>query len=133
MKTLLTTLVVTLFSVNLFAAIPAEITDNESSKLMKMINEADINDWETYTTAAELSINWNADLELAKEWIDHAITIDSNHKTLEVLGDYYLRNGNIEKAYATYEKALLTNITTIDKNSRASLQRKLLVFSKELK
>ncbi|KXX69590.1 hypothetical protein [Flammeovirga sp. SJP92] len=133
MKTLIISLIGLLFSANLFAAVPEYPESNENSELVKMVQNAEANDWATYTKAAQLSINWNADLELAKEWIEHAITVDENHDTLEVLGDYYLRTGDVQNAYATYEKALLKDITSIDYNSKARLQRKLLVFSKQLK
>ncbi|MBD0404106.1 MULTISPECIES: hypothetical protein [unclassified Flammeovirga] len=133
MKTLLISLIGLLCSVNLLAEVPEYPESNENSELVKMVQKAEANDWATYTRAAQLSINWNADLELAKEWIDHAVTVDENHNTLEVLGDYYLRVGDVKNAYASYEKALLKDITSIDYNSRARLQRKILVFSKSLK
>ncbi|NLR94276.1 tetratricopeptide repeat protein [Flammeovirga agarivorans] len=133
MKTLFISLFISVFAMNVFAEIPEESKNSESAKLVKMVKEADVNDWETYTKAALYSINWNADLELAKEWIDHAIALDKNHKTLEVLGDYYLRIGEHSQALNLYMKALEINVTEIDKIAKDRLQRKIKVYAKILK
>ncbi|AZQ60805.1 hypothetical protein EI427_00830 [Flammeovirga pectinis] len=132
MKTLITSLIATLFSITLFAAAPVEKpSDASAEKLVEMIENTTSSDWATYAKAAELSINWNADLALAKEWIDHAITVERNHKTLEILGDYYVRLGDEEKAFAAYMEAIEINITNTENLDR--LQRKVMVYAKELK
>ncbi|NME69469.1 hypothetical protein [Flammeovirga aprica] len=130
MKKLFISLVIALSSVVSFASNLENSSETNTAKLSEMIAKADANDWETYKKAALLSINWNADLELAKEWIDTSISIEENAENLEVLGDYYVRVGDTEKGLATYMKALSTDITSIDVKHRDSLQRKILVYSK---
>ncbi|KXX70732.1 M48 family metallopeptidase [Flammeovirga sp. SJP92] len=131
MKKLFISLVIALSSVVSFASNIENSDESNTSKLSEMVANADANDWATYTKAASLAINWNADLELAKEWIDTAISIDENAENLEVLGDYYVRLGNTEKALETYMKALSTDITTIEKDLRDSIQRKVLVYGRK--
>ncbi|MBD0400317.1 hypothetical protein [Flammeovirga sp. EKP202] len=131
MKKLFISLVITLSSVVSFASNLEITNESNTSKLSEMVAKAEANDWETYTKAALLSINWNADLALAKEWIDTAISIDENAKNLEVLGDYYVRLGQTDKALATYMKALSTDTVNIEKANRDSLQRKIMLYGRK--
>lgn len=133
MKTIFLTLTVLISS---FVSVFANTSDLEepshegSAKLMKMVEEADKNDWRTLKDAALLTINWNGDLEIAKEWIDKAISIEKNALTLEVLGDYYIRKGNVEKATDIYFQALEKGITSLDEEEIHRLQRKVLVYAR---
>ncbi|WP_044203283.1 hypothetical protein [Flammeovirga sp. OC4] len=131
MKKLFISLVITLSSVVSFASNLENTNESNTSKLSEMVAKAEANDWETYTKAALLSINWNADLALAKEWIDTAISIDENAKNLEVLGDYYVRLGQTDKALATYMKALSTDTVKIEKENRESIQRKIMLYGRK--
>ncbi|KXX68173.1 hypothetical protein [Flammeovirga sp. SJP92] len=131
MKKLFISLVITLSSVVTFASNLENSNESNTAKLSEMIAKAEANDWETYTKAAQLSINWNADLALAKEWIDTAIAIEENAENLEVLGDYYVRLGQTDKALATYMKALSTDIANIEKANRESLQRKVMIYGRK--
>ncbi|WP_044200551.1 hypothetical protein [Flammeovirga sp. OC4] len=56
----------TLFSTFAYAGVLSPANE-KNSKLIRMVNNADKNDWQTLNRAARLSINWNADLELAKQ------------------------------------------------------------------
>lgn len=130
MKNLFLSLIITLSSVVVFASNSDEPSTSNSAKLSEMIANADADDWATYTKAAELAINWNADLELAKEWIDTAMSIDENAKNLEVLGDYYVRKGDSKKAFETYMEALSDDVANLDAESRERIQRKITVYAK---
>lgn len=133
MKTIFLTLTVLISSfVSVFANTnDLESPDHEgSAKLVKMVEEAGENDWKTLKDAALLTINWNGDLELAKDWIERAITIEKNALTLEVLGDYYVRTGNVEKATETYFNALEKGVTNLNEEDIHRLQRKVLVYAR---
>ncbi|ANQ50189.1 hypothetical protein MY04_2821 [Flammeovirga sp. MY04] len=108
-------------------------TEESSAKLVKMVQGADKSDYETYTKAAEFAINWNADLEMAKGWIDHALSINENSKSVEVLGDYYVRVGQPEKARDAYFKALELGLHSVDQKDIDRLQRKVLVYARQYK
>ncbi|NME67634.1 hypothetical protein [Flammeovirga aprica] len=133
MKTIFLTLTVLISS---FVSVFAHTTDLEapndekSAKLIKMVEEAGNNDWKTLKHAAVLTINWGGDLEMAKAWIDKAITIESNALTLEVLGDYYIKTGNVEKATETYFNALEKGVTNLGKEDMERIQRKVLVYAR---
>ncbi|KXX68531.1 hypothetical protein [Flammeovirga sp. SJP92] len=104
--------------------------DEKSAMLMKKVQKAEKNDWVTLKDAALFTINWNGDLEIAKQWIDKAIKIDKNALTLEVLGDYYIRTGNVEKATETYFNALEEGVTNLGKEDMERIQRKVLVYAR---
>lgn len=106
--------------------------NEKTSKLIKMVNKAHKNDWKTLNLAARLSINWNADLELAKEWLDASIFINENAEAYEIIGDYYLRKGDSKEAYNHYHKALEIGMFTLPKKDFDRVQRKALCFGKSL-
>ncbi|OHX66977.1 hypothetical protein [Flammeovirga pacifica] len=108
-------------------------TEASSAKLVNMINNAEASDYKTYTKAAMFAINWNADLALAKEWIDHALSVKENSQTVEVLGDYYVRTGQVEKAKAAYFKALELGLFSVDQEDINRMQRKVLVYARPQK
>ncbi|NME71184.1 hypothetical protein [Flammeovirga aprica] len=134
MKTQFVTLLISLASLfSSFATAGILSPANEkNSKLIKMVNKADKNDWRTLNKAARLSINWNADLELAKQWLEASIFITENSEAYEILGDYYLRKGDMQKAYDHYFKAFETGMFTLDKKDKDRIQRKVLCFGRSL-
>lgn len=97
-----------------------------------MVDAADKDDWQTLNLAASLSINWNADLELAKQWVEASIEINDNPEGYEILGDYYLRKGEMKKAYDNYFTALEKGIFSLSKKDRDRVQRKVLNFGRAL-
>ncbi|AZQ63531.1 hypothetical protein EI427_15265 [Flammeovirga pectinis] len=105
-------------------------TEENSAKLVKMVNNASPDDWKNFKNAALLTINWQGDLEVAKEWIDTALSIDENGLTLEVLGDYYVSKGDEVKARDTYFKALENGFASLDQKDINRLQRKILVYAR---
>ncbi|WP_281615391.1 hypothetical protein [Flammeovirga sp. SubArs3] len=134
MKKLFISLTVALLSVTASFANTSDLelpTEENNAKLVKMIKEADANDYITYTDAARLAVNWNGDLELAKEWVNHALSIQENSLSLEVLGDYYVRTGQVEKAATTYLTAIEKGIKKIDQEDMNRLQRKALVYARK--
>ena len=71
MKTLIISVLVSLLSINVFALNPEKEKGAKSEMLSEMIHNSNLEKWHAYKTAAEFAINWNSDLELAKEWIDY--------------------------------------------------------------
>ncbi|AZQ62262.1 hypothetical protein EI427_08435 [Flammeovirga pectinis] len=130
MKTLFSIFsVLLIFSLSSFADAP---NDEKSAKLIKIVNKADKNDWQTLNKAAALAINWNADLELAKTWIESSILISDNAEAYEVLGDYYLRKGDTQNAYKNYNLSLEKGMFKLESKDFDRIQRKVLTFGKAL-
>ncbi|AZQ64039.1 hypothetical protein EI427_17940 [Flammeovirga pectinis] len=136
MKTIISSAFISLFILlSSFSPITIEEDSPNSEKvslLVKMVNDADKQDWKVLNKAAQFCINWNADLELAKEWIDKSIAISDNAQAYEVLGDYHLRKGDIYNAYKNYAIALEKGMFTLSKTELESIQRKNLVFGRKL-
>ncbi|NLR92047.1 MULTISPECIES: hypothetical protein [Flammeovirga] len=137
MKTVISTVLVSLIVLLSSFAVPTSLeeapTEEKMSLLIKMVNSAENNDWETLNKAAQYSINWNADLELAKEWLDASLNISDNAEAYELLGDYHLRKGEITKAYGYYAKALQKGIFTLSKKDMHRIQRKNMVYGRALR
>ncbi|OHX65207.1 hypothetical protein [Flammeovirga pacifica] len=133
MKTIITIAVITLFSFSSFANVEDAPTSDKMSKLIKMVNSAEKGDWYILNKAASFNINWNADLELAKQWLDASIQINDNAEAYELIGDYHLRKGDMEKAYEYYYKSLMKGMFTLNKKDLDRVQRKNLVFGRALK
>ncbi|MBD0403962.1 hypothetical protein [Flammeovirga sp. EKP202] len=121
----------TLFSTFAYAGVLSPANE-KNSKLIRMVNNADKNDWQTLNKAARLSINWNADLELAKQWLKASIDISENAEAFEILGDYYLRKGDVQKAYDHYYKAFEIGLFKLEKADLERIQRKVLCFGRSL-
>ncbi|KXX66967.1 hypothetical protein [Flammeovirga sp. SJP92] len=123
--------IATLFSSFAFAG-TLNTANEKNSKLIRMVDKADKNDWKTLNLAARLSINWNADLELAKQWLQASIKINDNPEAYEILGDYHLRKGDAKKAYEHYYKAAKMGLFKLDKKDLDRIQRKVLLFGRSL-
>ncbi|MBB6461187.1 hypothetical protein [Flammeovirga kamogawensis] len=121
--------VVLFFSLSTFADAP---NDEKSAKLIRIVNKADKNDWRTLNKAAALAINWNADLELAKSWVEASILISDNAEAYELLGDYYLRKGDTKNAYKNYNLSLEKGMFNLGAKDFDRIQRKVLTFGKAL-
>ncbi|OHX65208.1 hypothetical protein [Flammeovirga pacifica] len=132
MKTIFSLVLITIFSFSSFANVEEAPTSDKMSKLIKMVNKADKDDWQTLNKAASFNINWNADLELAKQWLDASIQINDNPEAYELIGDYHLRKGDMKKAYNYYHQALLKGVFTLNESDFERIQRKTLVFGQAL-
>lgn len=133
MKTLIVALLISfssLLSISVTAA-PLGVMGEKNSKLIRMVDNAHRDDWQTLNLAASLSINWNADLELAKQWLEASLKIQDSPETYEILGDYYLRRGDIKKAYEHYFIAYDKGMFTLSDEVRSRIQMKLYRFGDE--
>lgn len=101
-----------------------------TQELSEALTHAAEDDYEIYAKSAQIIVNWNTDLETAKEWIDTSNEIEENALAYEVLGDYYLHLGNNEKAIESYEKSLSIVMFDSDTSLEARVQRKLLTFNR---
>ncbi|ANQ48158.1 hypothetical protein KMW28_12175 [Flammeovirga yaeyamensis] len=133
MKTIFSIVLVSLITFTSFAKTAEGPASDKMSKLIKMVNNADKSDWVTLNKAASYNINWNADIELAKQWIEASIAINDNAEAYELLGDYHLRKGDLEKAYENYYTALEKGMFSLRKSDFERIQRKNLVFGRSLK
>ncbi|NLR93297.1 MULTISPECIES: hypothetical protein [Flammeovirga] len=135
MKTLFSATLLSLFVLlSSFNTVSAEEAPAEEkmSLLIKMVNSADKNDWQTLNKAAMFCINWNADLELAKQWIEASIQISDNPEAYELMGDYYLRTGNLRKAYGYYLTSLEKGLFSLNREDLIRIQRKNVTFGRML-
>ncbi|AZQ64054.1 hypothetical protein EI427_18015 [Flammeovirga pectinis] len=101
-----------------------------TQELSEALTHAAEDDYEVYAKSAQIIVNWNTDLETAKEWIDTSLEIEENALAYEVLGDFYLHQGNNEMAIDSYEKSLSIVMFDADATLEARVQRKILAFNR---
>lgn len=80
--------------------------DKVISKARAAIENASLDDWETYARSAESCISKNVNMKEASKWLDHSIAIKETVYNLRVKGDYYIKNKLPVKAMEQYLKAI---------------------------